>query len=462
MLTKWHLARLVRTGVKDFGCLNFFQRRDMARNRGSTLKYKAVLDNDGKYFDDSRLGKLKDTIKENEQFMPKKQTTLHKKDTKKLNENMKKATKENLSNPVINKDEIEDEEEMIISQSREERGFHIPHYTKIYGWDKSNKHLKDLGKSLSKNNKDDTDVLVLEGARLINDALSAGHHPSTFIFSRIKLLKQVATQHIDTSCSFYHVPYTNIKMWSDLTTPTGIMAAFSKSQIKEKAVSSDSLPLTIICDNIRSPDNLGAVLRVAAGVGVEKVILTRCCVSPWNRKVLRAAAGAHFMIPIVEKVDWNMMTKHVKDFSQVVISDIVGQDIHGEISEAERQERIDTLELELMEEGVLASQEIEEGETDNSSIEQTAESLDRIFAKYRQIPIQSTNYSQFSLNPGITDVVVVIGGETEGVSDRAYKFCHDCSGSRLYIPLRNNLNSLNVISATSVVLFTVQKSLLNL
>ena len=42
--------------------------------------------------------------------------------------------------------------------------------------------------------------------------------------------------------------------------------------------------------------------------------------------------------------------------TQVVISDIVGQDIHGEISEAERQERIDTLELELMEEGVLASQ----------------------------------------------------------------------------------------------------------
>ena len=45
--------------------------------------------------------------------------------------------------------------------------------------------------------------------------------------------------------------------------------------------------------------------------------------------------------------------------------------------------------------------ENEELETDNSSIDQTAESLDRIFAKYRQIPIQSTNYSQFSLNPGI-------------------------------------------------------------
>jgi len=465
MCTKWHLVRLVRTGVKDFGSLSYFQKRNMARSsRGSPLKYKAVLDNDGNILDDSRLGKLKETMNKNELLMPINQTDISfKKDTKKLNENMKKGNVGTKSKQAINKKDEMIEEDMedkkIRSQTKEERGFHIPRYTKIYGWDKSNKHLKELGKYLSKNNKNDSDTLVLEGARLINDALSAGHHPTTFIFSRIKLLQQIATENINNSCNFYHVPYSNIEMWSDLTTPTGIMAAFSKTQVVEKAVSCDALPLTLICDNIRSPDNLGAVLRVAAGVGVNKVILTQCCVNPWNRKVLRAAAGAHFLIPIIEKVDWNMMNNHIEDYSQVVLSDIVGQDLQVEISEKERQKRLDELEIELVEEGVL-SQEVDE-EIDNSSIHQAEESMKKILAKYRQIPMQSTNYSKFSLNSGITDVVVVIGGETEGVSDRAYKFCHDSSGSRLYIPLRNSLNSLNVISATSVVLFAVQNTLLN-
>lgn len=37
----------------------------------------------------------------------------------------------------------------------------------------------------------------------------------------------------------------------------------------------DSIPLTIICDNIREPNNLGAILRTCSGVGCENVILTK-------------------------------------------------------------------------------------------------------------------------------------------------------------------------------------------
>ena len=87
-------------------------------------------------------------------------------------------------------------------------------------------------------------------------------------------------------------------MWSDLKTPTGIMAAFPKSDVVNGVNASSPLPMTLICDNIRTPDNMGATLRVAAAAGVEKAILTRCTVDPWSSKVLRAAAGAHFLVRI--------------------------------------------------------------------------------------------------------------------------------------------------------------------
>lgn len=38
---------------------------------------------------------------------------------------------------------------------------------------------------------------------------------------------------------------------------------------------SKPLPLDLICDNIRVPGNLGAILRIAAGAGCEKVLLTK-------------------------------------------------------------------------------------------------------------------------------------------------------------------------------------------
>lgn len=53
---------------------------------------------------------------------------------------------------------------------------------------------------------------------------------------------------------------------------TGI---FRKPDAENFNPSPDSIPLTIICDNIREPGNLGAILRTCAGAGCHKIILTK-------------------------------------------------------------------------------------------------------------------------------------------------------------------------------------------
>ena len=149
------------------------------------------------------------------------------------------------------------------------------HYVKVDGWDKNNRDLKTLRKVLSsRQEREDSDTVVLEGVRVIKDAVSAGFIPRLVVFSRVSLLRDLGLEK-NKETRLYHVPYNNIKVWSDMVTSPGVMAAFSKSDIESRVSAASPLRLTLVCDNIRTPDNLGSVLRCAAAAGAKKVVTTR-------------------------------------------------------------------------------------------------------------------------------------------------------------------------------------------
>jgi len=330
----------------------------------------------------------------------------------------------------------------------------VPHYTKINGWEKSSSDLKTLGKILtSRQARENSDTVVLEGTRIIRDAVSAGFVPKVVVFSRLKLLHTLDLDKTNNSTKLYHVPYQNIQLWTDLSTSPGIMAAFSKQEIMEGVVADSPLPFSLVCDNIRSPDNLGAVIRCAAAAGVGRIFVTKGCVDVWNSKVVRAAAGAHFLVPIVQDVGWDQLNGYLPSYPQVLLADLV----HNETPEDRElvQIQLEELEAECSEEGFHAHEPGEDG------VKRDISYLDEeLCERYREIPLKTTPYSQFEMRPGVKEGVVVVGGETEGVSGAAYKYCHSHDGERIFVPLRNKINSLNVISATSVVLYRLQQELL--
>lgn len=59
----------------------------------------------------------------------------------------------------------------------------------------------------------------------------------------------------------------------------------------------------IVCPDVQDPENLGAILRIAAAFGVDAVMLGRRGADPFSRRVLRVSMGAALRLPLIEVDD---------------------------------------------------------------------------------------------------------------------------------------------------------------
>lgn len=67
----------------------------------------------------------------------------------------------------------------------------------------------------------------------------------------------------------------------------------------------------LILDTLTDPGNLGTILRTALATDVERVLLTPDCVDYYSPKVVRAAAGAHLMLPVETDLSWATIGERV-------------------------------------------------------------------------------------------------------------------------------------------------------
>ncbi|WP_326597999.1 TrmH family RNA methyltransferase [Streptomyces sp. NBC_01803] len=77
--------------------------------------------------------------------------------------------------------------------------------------------------------------------------------------------------------------------------PTGV-AALAVPAPRPPAATGRTAPVVLL-DNPRHLGNIGAVIRLAAGMAAAGVITTGTA-DPWHPTVLRAAAGLHFALPV--------------------------------------------------------------------------------------------------------------------------------------------------------------------
>lgn len=138
--------------------------------------------------------------------------------------------------------------------------------------------------------------LVLEGNRLIQDALQRHANPDYVLYTPDNADYDLIAILQNKKCDLIPVNEEVLKHVSDTQQTQGIIGIFF--------IPMPPLPKQpqriLIMDSIRDPGNMGTILRTAGAAGVDLVILSPGSVDPYNPKVMRAGMGAHFRIPIVE------------------------------------------------------------------------------------------------------------------------------------------------------------------
>jgi RNA methyltransferase, TrmH family len=106
-----------------------------------------------------------------------------------------------------------------------------------------------------------------------------------------------------------------IESISETQTSQGIVCVLPLSALDHARIQAQRAqayrPALLILDTLTDPGNMGTILRTALAADTERVLLTPDCVDYYSPKVLRAAAGAHLMLPVETDLSWAAIGERV-------------------------------------------------------------------------------------------------------------------------------------------------------
>ncbi len=152
-------------------------------------------------------------------------------------------------------------------------------------------------------------AFVVEGVRLGEEALRSGWdaqlvlHTQDLEVRSQSLVSGFAARGTEVESVTDHV----MAAASDTQTPQGLLVVLSLRPLPLPLIPT----LVFIPDGVRDPGNLGGMLRSAAAAGAQAVLLPPGTTDPYSPKVVRAAMGAHFRLP-VQPASWEEIRLYLK------------------------------------------------------------------------------------------------------------------------------------------------------
>ncbi len=164
---------------------------------------------------------------------------------------------------------------------------------------KNNQYIKDLSKLTNKKEIKEQGLFLVEGRNLVLEAIQLGM-VENLLLSDAELF------------SVYDVEKTLVtdEIINKLSTNKSNRGAIAVCRYEPISVNLNLVKRIVVLENINNPGNLGAIIRSALAFNFDAVITLGDSVFVYNDKVIKAAQGALFKMPVMQLKDF----KDLKDF----------------------------------------------------------------------------------------------------------------------------------------------------
>jgi TrmH family RNA methyltransferase len=141
-------------------------------------------------------------------------------------------------------------------------------------------------------------VLLLEGERLVRDALEARLALELVLVAHDR--RELCDELRDRGVEVRLVEAELLAPASRLTTPPGIIALAPEPPLRRiEDLDAEARALVVVVAGVQDPGNLGALARTAEAAGASGLVVLAGGASPWNPKALRGSMGSLLRLPLV-------------------------------------------------------------------------------------------------------------------------------------------------------------------
>lgn len=193
---------------------------------------------------------------------------------------------------------------------------------------KENPNIKLYKKlSSSKKARNDNGLYVLEGARLVCDAIKENKVEKLFyVNSSLEKYSELISNELLLTVNENNIFEISDELAVQLASTDATQGIFAIAKKGDNSLSISSIrnyKKFLILDNLQDPGNIGTILRTADACGVDCVIMTKNSCDLYNPKTIRSAMGSIFRLNIFDETEFETIVECLRTIDVKVYASVI-------------------------------------------------------------------------------------------------------------------------------------------